>query len=153
MPRRIISRCAATGRHHRARARRVRRQFIRRTGKPTACYLAAPSSPFPVQMPRSDGKSLTLPQAPARLVSLSPGATEIIYALGAEGELAAVDKQSDYPTKRRTFPTKLDAYEPNVEAIAALKPDLVFVHRDHGRPRRCARPAPRSLCSSATSTT
>jgi iron complex transport system substrate-binding protein len=99
----------------------------------TAAGAATPgasSSAFPVQIPRSDGKMLTLDQEPRRIVSLSPGATEIIYALGADGELAAVDKNADFPQGAKDFATKVDAFEPNVEAIAALKPDLVFVATD-----------------------
>lgn len=82
---------------------------------------------YPVVIDRSDGKQLTVEQAPRRVVSLSPGATEIIYAIGAEAALVTVDNQADYPPAAASFPTKVDAYEPNVEAIAALEPDLVIV--------------------------
>ncbi|HEY7802286.1 MAG TPA: helical backbone metal receptor, partial [Dehalococcoidia bacterium] len=99
----------------------------------TARAGASPSvAAFPVTLERSDGNSLTLTAAPKRFVSLSPGATEILYALGAQSELAAVDKQSDFPDAAKNFPTKLDAFSPNVEAIAALKPDLVFVTGNEG---------------------
>ncbi len=50
--------------------------------------------------------------------------------IGAEGELAAVDKNANYPDAANAFPTKVDAYEPNVEAIRALNPDLVIVASD-----------------------
>jgi iron complex transport system substrate-binding protein len=89
-------------------------------------------APFPLTLQRSDGKQVTLEQAPARMISLSPGATEIIYALGAESALVAVDKNANYPAAADTFPTKVDAYEPNVEAIAGLSPDLVIVASDSG---------------------
>jgi len=94
-------------------------------GAPSA---SAPS--YPIEVRRSDGKTLTVGQAPKRIVSLSPGATEILYAIGAEGQIAAVDKQADYPDAAKDFPTKVDAFEPNVEAIAALQPDLVIVATD-----------------------
>jgi len=97
---------------------------------PAAAGATVAASAFPVQLGRSDGRTLTLDRAPRRIVSLSPGATEIIYALGAQDELAAVDKQSDYPQAAKDFATKVDAYEPNVETIAALNPDLVFVATD-----------------------
>ena len=92
--------------------------------------LAASNDTFPVQLPRSDGKTVSLTEAPKHLVSLSPGATEIIYALGAEGELAALDKDADYPDAAKNFGTKLDAYQPNVESIVALQPDLVIIATD-----------------------
>lgn len=90
------------------------------------------ASSFPLTVLRSDGKSLTVPAAPKHIVSLSPAATEIIYALGAEASLAAVDKLADYPDGAKAFPTKVDAFEPNIEAIAALKPDLIIVASDTG---------------------
>ncbi len=95
-----------------------------------ATPLVSTNDAFPVQLPRSDGKKLTLQSAPARIVSMSPGATEIIYAIGAEGQLAAVDKQADYPDGAKNFATKVDAFEPNLEQIVALKPDLVFIATD-----------------------
>ena len=98
--------------------------------KATATAASTAAAAFPVQLQRSDGKTLTLGRAPSRVVSLSPGATEIIYALGAQDELAAVDKDADYPPAAKDFATKVDAFQPNVESIAALKPDLVFIASD-----------------------
>ncbi len=85
---------------------------------------------FPLTVQRSDGKALTLAAAPKHIVSLSPAATEIIYALGAQASLAAVDKNADYPDGAKTFATKVDAYEPNVESITGIAPDLVIVSSD-----------------------
>lgn len=90
------------------------------------------TSPFPVQYVRSDGKTLEVPKPAERIVSLSPGATEIIFALGAEGRLVAVDNQADYPPAAASFGTKVDAYQPNVETIAGLNPDLVIVADNTG---------------------
>lgn len=62
---------------------------------------------------------------PDAIVSLSPTATEMLYAIGAGSQVKAVDSDSDYP---KTAPiTKLSAYEPNAEAIAAYQPDLVVI--------------------------
>lgn len=61
-----------------------------------------------------------------RIVSLSPTATEDLFAIGAGPQVIAVDQLSNYPT---TAPiSKLDAFTPNVEAIAAYKPDLVILN-------------------------
>ena len=62
---------------------------------------------------------------PRRIVSLSPTATETLYAIGADKQVIAVDDQSDYP--KRAPKTKLSGFTPNVEAIAAYKPDLVVI--------------------------
>jgi iron complex transport system substrate-binding protein len=65
---------------------------------------------------------------PDAIVSLSPTATEMLYAIGAGSQVKAVDSDSDYP---KTAPiTKLSAYEPNAEAIAAYQPDLVVISND-----------------------
>jgi iron complex transport system substrate-binding protein len=62
---------------------------------------------------------------PSRIVSLSPTATEDLFAVGAGKQVIAVDEQSDYP---RSAPhTSLSGFTPNVEAIAAYKPDLVVI--------------------------
>jgi len=65
------------------------------------------------------------PAPPHRIVSLSPTATEDLFAIGAGAQVVAVDDQSDYPANAPR--TKLSGYTPNVEAIAAYKPDLVVV--------------------------
>jgi iron complex transport system substrate-binding protein len=67
---------------------------------------------------------------PKRIVSLSPSATETLYAIGAGKQVIAVDELSDYP--RRAPRTKLSGYTPNVEAIAAYRPDLVVLAFDSG---------------------
>ncbi len=62
---------------------------------------------------------------PHRIVSLSPTATETLFAIGAGSQVIAVDDQSDYP---KTAPrTSLSGFTPNVEAIAAYRPDLVVI--------------------------
>ena len=71
---------------------------------------------------------MTVPSRPARIVSLSPTATETLFAIGAGKQVVAVDEQSDYP---RCAPrTTLSGYTPNVEAIAAYRPDLVVISFD-----------------------
>jgi iron complex transport system substrate-binding protein len=65
--------------------------------------------------------------APKAIVSLSPTATEMLFAIGAGSQVIAVDDQSNYPAEALQKPHKLSGFEPNVEAIAALKPDLVVM--------------------------
>jgi iron complex transport system substrate-binding protein len=67
---------------------------------------------------------------PKRIVSLSPSATETLYGIGAGRQVIAVDELSDYP--KRAPRTKLSGYTPNVEAIAAYRPDLVVLAFDSG---------------------
>jgi iron complex transport system substrate-binding protein len=69
-------------------------------------------------------------QGPERIVSLSPTATEMLFAIGAGKQVVAVDDQSNYPSNAPH--TKLSGYEPNVEAIAGYDPDLVVASGDPG---------------------
>jgi iron complex transport system substrate-binding protein len=61
------------------------------------------------------------------IVSLSPTATEMLFAIGAGDQVIAVDDQSNYPAEALDKPHDLSGFEPNVEAIAALDPDLVIM--------------------------
>ena len=95
------------------------------TAKHPAITISTPttSGSFPVTV-GSGTSAVTIASRPTRIVSLSPTATEDLYAIGAGAQVVAVDKNSDYPT---TVPsTKLDAYNLNAEAVAAYHPDLVI---------------------------
>ncbi len=65
---------------------------------------------------------------PTRIVSLSPTATEDLFAVGAGKQVVAVDSYSTYPANAPR--TKLSAYSPNAEAIAKYRPDLVVIASD-----------------------
>ena len=68
------------------------------------------------------------PAEPAKaIISLSPTATEMLFAIGAADQVIAVDDQSNFPAEATAKPHDLSGFEPNVEAIAALKPDLVVL--------------------------
>ena len=63
---------------------------------------------------------------PMRIVSLSPSATEMLFAIGAGDQVVAVDDQSNFPEQALAVQTDLSGYTPNVEAIAEYEPDLVL---------------------------
>lgn len=67
---------------------------------------------------------------PERIVSLSPTATEMLFAIGAGPQVVAVDDQSDYPDDAPI--TDLSGFEPNIEAISTFDPDLVVISFDPG---------------------
>lgn len=73
----------------------------------------------------SEGGTWTLESQPRRIVSLSPAATEILFAIGAGPQVIAVDNWSTYPPEAPT--TDLSGFDPNVEAIASYDPDLVVI--------------------------
>jgi iron complex transport system substrate-binding protein len=72
--------------------------------------------------------ALTLGARPEKIVSLSPTATEMLFAIGAGSQVTAVDDQSDYPADAPK--TDLSGFKPNAEAIAAKGPDLVVLSGD-----------------------
>ena len=92
-----------------------------------AAATPAVATPYPVTVTADHGK-VTIRKRPSRIVSLSPSATETLFAIGAGGQVVAVDDQSDYP--RQAPHTSLSGYTPNVEAIASYRPDLVVAASD-----------------------
>ena len=84
-------------------------------------------SGFPVTITTASGK-VTVSKKPTRIVSLSPTATEDLFAIHAGSQVVAVDDQSDYP--KNAPRTTLSGFTPNVEAIAAYRPDLVVTAYD-----------------------
>jgi len=88
---------------------------------------------FPVSVlsgPLKGGEEITVEAKPTSIISLSPTTTEMLWAVGAEKQVVAVDDQSNYPDGVPT--TELSGYEPNVEAILAYEPDLVVASGDSG---------------------
>jgi len=85
------------------------------------------SSTYPVTV-----GDLTLATQPIRIISLSPTATEMLYAIGAGKQVVAVDEYSNFPAEAVALGTALSGFEPNVEAIAGFTPDLVVVSNDPG---------------------
>jgi len=65
------------------------------------------------------------PDRPERIVSISPTATEILFAIGAGDLVVAVDSLSTYPDNAPA--TDIEAWNPNVEAIIGYEPDLVVM--------------------------
>ncbi|MCQ3812430.1 MAG: ABC transporter substrate-binding protein [Acidimicrobiia bacterium] len=67
-------------------------------------------------------------ERPQRIVSLSPMATEVLFAIGAGEQVVAVDEFSDYPPEAPV--TDLSGWAPNVEAVLSYEPDLVVMVND-----------------------
>ncbi|MFP3090133.1 cobalamin-binding protein [Treponema sp. TIM-1] len=82
------------------------------------------------------GRTLHVSAPPRRIVSLSPAVTEILFAIGAESQIAGVTDYCDYPPETASVP-KVGGFSGatvSVERIAALRPDLVILSADmHGR--------------------
>ena len=78
--------------------------------------------------PRTVASDVVIESRPESIVSLSPTATETLFAVGAGDQVVAVDSQSDYPANAPK--TDLSAYTPSLEAIIGYDPDLVIASDD-----------------------
>ncbi|HVC33519.1 MAG TPA: ABC transporter substrate-binding protein [Chloroflexota bacterium] len=100
------------------------------TPAPTPAAPAAPASKavpagFPVTVTDDDGDTVTFDRPPQRIVSLSPGHTETLYALGLGDRVIVTDTYSDYPPENKPR-AKLHTYpKPNAEVLVSLRPDLI----------------------------
>lgn len=90
----------------------------------------ADAVPFSVTDPNG---TVTLKAKPVRIISLSPSHTEMLFAIGAGAQIIAVDDQSTFPAQASAIPHDLSGFTPNVEAIAANKPDLVVIGDDSAK--------------------
>jgi iron complex transport system substrate-binding protein len=87
------------------------------------------TSSFPLTLTTAKG-SVTIAHLPSRIVSLSPSATDDLFAVGAGKQVVAVDSYSTYPAEAPR--TTLSGFTPNIEAIAGYQPDLVLAADDTG---------------------
>jgi iron complex transport system substrate-binding protein len=91
---------------------------------------AATTAPATATAPGADVSTQPSAPVPTRIISLSPTGTEMLFAIGAGDQVQAIDDQSNYPPEALQKPHDLSGFEPNVEAIAALQPDLVVIADD-----------------------
>lgn len=80
-----------------------------------------------VQLTDERGVKVILAQTPQRIVSLLPSLTESVCALNQCQRLVGVDRYSNYPASVRRLPVVGGGLDPNIEAIVALKPDVVVL--------------------------
>lgn len=79
------------------------------------------------------GRRVTVPVPPVRVVSLAPSLTEIAYAVGAGDRLVGVTQFCDFPSEATKKPKIGGIYTPNLEAILALRPDVVLATTEGNR--------------------
>lgn len=71
------------------------------------------------------GALVALPRPAQRIVSLSPGITELLFTAGAGARIVATSEHADYPEAARRLPRVSRAQGIDLERIAALRPDLI----------------------------
>jgi len=79
------------------------------------------------------GREVKIPHSAKRIISLAPSITEILFALGLDGEIAAITNFCDYPDAVMNKPRIGGFVNPNIEKIVSLKPDLIIGIRDGNR--------------------
>jgi iron complex transport system substrate-binding protein len=105
-----------------------------------ALGVASPSRAAPARTVQDDlGHAVVVPPAPLRIVSLAPGAAEMLFAAGAGGELTATVEYSDVPPAARRVPRIGDAAAVDMERLVALRPDVVVAWPDGGSPAQRAK--------------
>jgi iron complex transport system substrate-binding protein len=80
-----------------------------------------------LQVTDDRGVTVTLAQAPQRIVSLLPSLTETVCELGRCQRLVGVDRYSNFPASVQKLPQVGGGLDPNIELIVALKPDVVLM--------------------------
>lgn len=91
------------------------------------CLLAVLAPAQALQITDDRGVTVTLAQSPQRIVSLLPSLTETVCELGECKRLVGVDRYSNYPVMVRALPQVGGGIDPNIEAVVALRPDVVLM--------------------------
>lgn len=81
---------------------------------------------YPVTVTGSDGTEVTIEKEPTKIISVGPNITEMIYKVGAGDLLVGRTKYCDYPSEVESVPTIGSLLSPDIEAIVAAQPDVVF---------------------------
>ena len=97
------------------------------TGFGLVCALSSGVAAHAVQIVDDRGLSVTLPAVPQRIVSILPSLTETVCELGHCARLVGVDRYSNFPASVQKLPQVGGGLDPNVEAIVALRPDVVLM--------------------------
>lgn len=79
------------------------------------------------------GRRIYLAKPPARIISLAPSVTEMLFALGGGEHVVGVTEFCDYPAEAQTKP-KVGYARPNLESLVALQPDLILAPQDFLQP-------------------
>lgn len=103
------------------------------SSNPTAPGLTSDGESREVRITDRLGRVVTLSRPPIRIISLSPSATEMIFAVGAGDRLVGVTQYCNYPSDALTISRVSSGTIEGVnrESILDLKPDVIFFKADH----------------------
>ena len=103
------------------------------------CTLYCTAESTAVSTVDDGGHKITLPAPAARIISLAPNITELLYAAGAGAAVVGVSAWSDYPPAAEKLPIVADGARLELERIIDLKPDLVIAWKSGSSARQVAR--------------
>ena len=93
-----------------------------------------PCISFAYQVTDEIGRSINISANPQRIVSLAPGITEILYALGLADKIVGVTSFCNWPPSALQKQRIGGFINPSIEQIVSLKPDLIIATADGNRP-------------------
>ncbi len=93
-----------------------------------------PAVPATLTVTDDMGRQITLAKNPQRIVSLAPSNTEILFALGVLDRVVGVTDVCLYPPEAQEIPHAGTFFQPSVETIVSMKPDVVFAASLHQEP-------------------
>lgn len=93
----------------------------------------APVAQAEIRVTDDTGRSVMLPRPAQRIVSLAPHLTELLFAAGAGKQVVGAVSYSDYPAEAKALPRVGGYTSVDLEAVAALKPDLVIAWKSGNR--------------------
>jgi iron complex transport system substrate-binding protein len=93
---------------------------------PSTVPSAGPAAAFPVTVTDDEGTAVEIEREPARIVSLTPATTEILFAIGAGDRVIATTDFDDYPPEAVALPDVASYTSVDVEAIVGQEADLVL---------------------------
>lgn len=99
----------------------------RSTARHPAAASGVPAEPGAFELRDDWQRAVRLPGVPARIVSMAPHSTELLFAVGAGARVVAVDPASDLPPEVRTLPKVATLPRPDPERLLALRPDLIVI--------------------------
>lgn len=96
----------------------------------------SPAAGFPLTLTDGLGREVHVDAPPQRIISLAPVNTEVLFAVGAGGQVVGVTSYCNYPPEAQSR-EKVGGFSPNtinVETVVALRPDLVLCVGEIHRP-------------------
>ena len=107
--------------------RQIERRVRRALGGVALLLGASAAASAPIELTDARGRTVSFARSPQRIVSLLPSLTESVCALSQCGRLVGVDRFSNHPASVRSLPQLGGGIDPNIEAIVALRPDVVLL--------------------------